>query len=87
MAAWVGQHPNLAGVLFGGGLFLELFAFFGLWNRRLMALFGLSIFTMHMMISDLMNLGFFYNKWALFLFWVNLPFWCWTLYHRKPRHS
>ena len=87
MAAWVGQHPNLAGVLFGGGLFLELFAFFGLWNRRLMALFGLSIITMHVMISDLMNLGFFYNKWALFLFWVTLPYWCWALNHRKPRHS
>ena len=84
MAEWIGQHPRAAGLLFGMGLFLELFAFLGLWNRGLMAFFGLAIISMHVMISDLMNLGFFYNKWALFLFWVNLPFWLYTLRNRKP---
>ena len=85
MAEWISQHPNLAGGFFGMGLFLELFAFLGLWNRRLMALFGISIISMHIMISDLMNLGFFYNKWTLFLFWVNMPFWLWALRHRETR--
>lgn len=91
MAEWISRHPNLAGILFGGGLFLELFAFVGLWNRRLMALFGLSIITMHVMISELMTLGFYYNKFTLFLFWVNVPFWLWALANRKlrvaPAHS
>lgn len=75
MADWIGHHPVLAGVFFSGGLFLELFAFLGLWNRRLLAVFGLGIIAMHTAISDLMNLGFAFNKWALFFFWVNVPFW------------
>ena len=85
MASWISHHPNLAGALFGVGLFLELFAFVGLWNRRLMALFGLALISMHVMISELMNLGFYYNKWALFLFWVNVPFWLHALRHRISR--
>ncbi len=84
MAAWISQHPTLAGMFFGIGLFLELFAFLGLWNRRLMAVFGLSIIAMHLMISDLMNLGFFYNKFTLLVFWVNVPFWIWAAAHRQP---
>lgn len=83
MADWIGRHPQLAGALFGVGLFLELFAFLGLWNRRTMALAGLGIITMHVMISDLMNLGFFYNKWTLLVFWVNVPFWIYALLNRK----
>lgn len=83
MADAISRHPNLAGALFGVGLFLELFAFLGLWNRLTLALFGLSLIAMHVMISDLMNLGFFFNKWALFLFWVNLPFWLYALQQRK----
>ena len=82
MAAWIGQHPTLAALLFGGGLFLELFAFAGLWNRRSLACFGLAIISMHIMISDLMNLGFFYNKIALLLFWVNVPYWIHALRRR-----
>ena len=85
MAEWISQHPSLAGMFFGGGLFLELFAFVGLWNRRLMLCFGLALITMHIMISDLMNLGFFYNKWTLLVFWVNPPFWLWALRERKSR--
>lgn len=83
MAEWISHHPQLTGAFFGVGLFLEVFAFLGLWNRRLMACFGLAIITMHVMISDLMNLGFFFNKWALGLFWVNVPFWLWAAFHRK----
>lgn len=87
MAEWISHHPKLAGALFGVGLFLELFAFLGLWNRRLMAFFGLGLITMHVMISDLMNLGFFYNKWTLLVFWVNVPFWAYALFHPKPLPS
>lgn len=79
MADWIGHHPLLAGVFFSGGLFLELFAFLGLWNRRMGVVFGMAIILMHIAISDLMNLGFAYNKWALFLLWVNVPFWIWAL--------
>jgi len=86
MADWIGQHPNLAGALFGIGLFLELFAFLGLWNRRTMALFGFSLMLMHMMISDLMNLGFYYHKAALLLFWINVPYWIHAFRHRKSTH-
>ncbi len=87
MADWVGRHPNLAGALFGVGLFLELFAFLGLWNRKTMAVFGLGIITMHVMISDLMNLGFFYNKWTLLIFWVNVPFWLHAIVNRKSQFA
>ncbi len=83
MADAISRHPNLAGALFGIGLFLELFAFLALWNRRTLALFGLSLISMHLMISDLMNLGFYFNKWSLFLFWLNLPFWLFTLLQRR----
>jgi hypothetical protein len=83
MAAWIGQHPTMAAMLFGGGLFLELFAFAGLWNRRTLACFGLAIMSMHIMISDLMNLGFLFNKIALLLFWVNVPWWIHALCRRR----
>lgn len=86
-AAWIAQHPLLAAGFFGGGLFLELFAFLGLWNRRLCALFGAGLILMHVIISDLLNLGFFYNKWVLFLLWVNVPFWMYALARRlRPAH-
>jgi hypothetical protein len=87
MAEWISHHPHLAGMLFGGGLCLELFAFLGLWNRRVMALFGLAMISMHIMISDLMNLGFPFNKWALFFFFVNVPFWLHALIHRRSQQA
>ncbi len=73
--AWIGDHPSLAACFFGVGLFLELFAFMGIWNRRAALLFGLGIILMHSGISMLMNLGFFYNKWIVALLWVNVPWW------------
>ncbi len=85
MAEAISRHPNWAGALFGIGLFLELFACLALWNRLTLAFFGLSLISMHVMISDLMNLGFFFNKWALLLFWVNLPFWFYTFRQRRAQ--
>ena len=74
-AEWVAAHPGIAAAFFSIGLFLELFAFLGLWNRRTLAVFGIGLFVMHTSISVLMSLGFYFNKWALVLLWVNIPFW------------
>ena len=68
------NYPTLAKVLLTGGLLLELFCFLALWNRLFLAVFGASLIAMHMFISSAMNLGFLYNKAALFIFFVNIPF-------------
>ncbi|MEZ5304450.1 MAG: hypothetical protein R3F11_27970, partial [Verrucomicrobiales bacterium] len=69
------DHPNLAIVFFGIGFVLELFAFAALLNRRLMALFGIGLIGLHVMVSHFMQLGFFFNKFALLIVFVNVPFW------------
>ena len=79
LAGWaitmVRDHPGVAMIFFGIGLALELFAFVALFNRGFMALAGIGLVVMHISISQIMNLGFFYNKWILAIFWINLPFW------------
>ena len=62
-------------VFFGIGFVLELFAFAALLNRRLMALFGIGLIGLHVMVSHFMQLGFFFNKFALLIVFVNVPFW------------
>ena len=83
------NHPALAKIFFATGLVLELFAFIALFNRTLMAIFGIGLILMHVSITQLMNLGFFYNKWILAIFWVNIPFWCLAVFRRccSPGHS
>ncbi|MGK0188070.1 MAG: hypothetical protein ACI9R3_003862 [Verrucomicrobiales bacterium] len=80
LAGWaitmVSEYPTVAMVFFSVGLALELFAFVALFNRGFMVLGGLGLILMHFSISQVMNLGFFYNKWMLLIFWVNVPFWC-----------
>lgn len=83
MAEWIGMHPALAGGMFGIGLFLELFCFLALWNRRMLAAFGIGLIVMHLMIADLMNLHFYFNRSVLLLFYVNVPFWLILLLKRK----
>lgn len=79
MGEWIANHPHLAGIFFGGGLFVELFGFLALWNRRMGVIIGLGAIAMHLAISRLMSLDFIYNEWALLIFWVNVPFWIWLL--------
>ena len=79
VAGWaitmVREFPKLAMAFFAMGLLLELFAFVGLFNRLFLALTGAGLMLMHVAISQVMNLGFFYNKWLLIIFWINIPFW------------
>ena len=71
----VNNHPTLASFLFSIGLLLELFCFIALFNRGLLALFGVGLAVMHLMIAQIMVLKFFYNEWMLAIFYVNVPFW------------
>lgn len=90
MIQFISENPGMAKFLFGSGLVLELFAFLALWNRLTLALFGISLWFLHDIISSVMNLGFMYNKAALLIFFVNLPWWLWVcfdLYRRRQNTS
>jgi hypothetical protein len=75
MIDFIADHPAAAKGLFGIGFFLELFCFLALINRPFLALFGLGLWGMHHAISNVMGLGFAFNKAILLIFFVNLPFW------------
>jgi hypothetical protein len=91
LAGWaitmVREYPGVAMVFFSIGLALELFAFVALFNRGFMALAGIGLMLMHISISQVMNLGFFYNKWMLAIFWVNVPFWCMAVVSSRSRRG
>ncbi len=67
------DHPNLARLVFGGGLFIELFAFVVLINRKWAFVGGLAIIVLHLSISKVMDLHFEYHMAAALIFLVNLP--------------
>lgn len=67
------NHPNLARIFFAGGLFIELFAFLILIGRRTALVYGLLIIVMHLSISSLMQLDFWYHMAAAMIFLVNIP--------------
>jgi len=67
------EHPTLARIFFGGGLFVELFAFLILIGRRWAFFYGLIIIVMHMSISRLMQLDFWYHILVALIFAVNVP--------------
>ncbi len=67
------EHPTLARIFFGGGLFIELFAFLALRSRRWSFFYGLAIVALHLSISQLMQLDFWYHIWAAVIFMVNVP--------------
>ena len=77
---FVSEHPNVAMMIFGAGFYLELLAFLSLLNRRLALVFGIVLFGMHSMISEIMRLNFVYFKLILLLFFYqsavlgHLPF-------------
>lgn len=67
------EHPTLARIFFGGGLLIELFAFLALLGRRWAFFYGLAIIVLHLSISQLMQLDFWYHIWAAVIFLLNLP--------------
>jgi len=77
-AEWMGQflvdHPMVAQFAIGAGLPLELFAFLALLNRRIALVYGICLIIFHSTVSEIMHLGFLYNKWLLLILFVN-PLW------------
>ena len=82
----VNAHPFLTCILFSVGLFLELLCFLALFNRSLLAVYGIGLLVMHLMIAQLMALEFYYNEWLLAIFYINVPFWLFLVAgkFRKP---
>ena len=74
-AELVNAHPALTCGFFSVGLLLEVFCFIALFNRGLLAGFGLGLIAMHLLIAQLMALEFHYNEWLLAIFYINVPFW------------
>ena len=67
------QYPNVARLLFGAGLFIELAGFVILISRRWALIGGVSIIALHLSISRLMNLNFEAHMLAALIYLVNLP--------------
>lgn len=74
VGTWIGEHPTLAKLVIGPGLYLELLVVLALCNRRLAFWIGCSMLTMHWMIAFIMQLRFPLNEWMILLFLVNAPF-------------
>jgi hypothetical protein len=70
---FVVDHPNLARLVFGGGLLIELLGFVVLINRRWAFWGGLVIIAFHLSISKVMQLNFDYHIAAVAIFLVNVP--------------
>ncbi|WP_138085242.1 hypothetical protein [Phragmitibacter flavus] len=78
-AAWLAQyfidHPLMAKITIGFGLPLELFAFLALLNRRMALFFGLALYAFHTIITEVMHLGFAYNRMLLLFLFINPVWW------------
>jgi hypothetical protein len=67
------ENPNVARVVFGSGLLIELAGFVILISRRWSLVGGLGIIALHLSISKLMNLNFEAHMLAVLIFCVNVP--------------
>ena len=67
------EYPNIARLLFGCGLALELSAFLALRGRRWALCVGASLIVLHLMIDQIMSLSFWTHIFCLAIFYVNLP--------------
>lgn len=74
IAEFILAHPNLVRVVLGVALYLEVFAFVGLANRRMALLIGSGLVAMHLAIDLVMSLTFSLNILILLIFFVNLPY-------------
>jgi len=67
------ENPNIARIVFGSGLLIELLGFVILISRRWSFIGGLAIIALHLSISRLMNLNFEAHMFAVLIYCVNLP--------------
>jgi hypothetical protein len=91
-AAWLAQyfidHPLIAKITIGLGLPLELFAFAALLNRRSALFFGAALYAFHFIITQVMNLGFAYNRMLLLFLFINPLWWVvWLIRGLRGRYS
>jgi hypothetical protein len=70
---WIVDYPNVARLVFGSGLLIELLGFVVLINRKWAFWGGLTIIGLHLSISKLMDLHFGFHMLAALVFIVNLP--------------
>jgi len=75
LAAFLVDHVWLAPILFGPGLFIELFFFLALAGRGWAAVFGMGAILMHVIITLVMKLVFPEHEALMLIFFVNIPFW------------
>jgi hypothetical protein len=73
VTSFILEYPNIARLVFGGGLLIELLGFVILINRRWAFIGGLAIIALHLSISRLMNLNFEAHMIAVLIYCVNIP--------------
>lgn len=87
-AIWMLDHPTLATLFFGSGLFLEFFCIFAIGHRWLGPIIGISLIVMHRAIDRLMGgVAFLNNELLAFIFLINLPFFMAWVVERLPKLS
>lgn len=79
------DHPNLVRIFLSCGVLLEIFAFLALYNRFLALLIGFSLVIFHYFNDLMMGLYFYGNEKLDWIFLINVPFWIWWLFFRKPK--
>lgn len=80
MAEWMAHHSLLVGIVISSGLILELMAPVLLLGRGYAALYGLALITFHETVGRVMQLHFTYNKYLIWIYLVNVPFWVWVAF-------
>lgn len=85
-AIWMLEHPYLAILFFGSGLFMEFFCILAIGHRWLGPIIGISLIIMHRAIDRLMGgVAFLNNELLAFIFLVNLPFFMAWVIERLPK--
>ncbi len=85
-AIWMLDHPWLAMLFFGSGLFLEFFCILAIGHRWLAPVIGVALIIMHRAIDKLMGgVAFLNNELLAFIFLINLPFFLAWVIERLPR--
>jgi hypothetical protein len=72
---WMVEHPVATCLIFGPGLFIELFLFLGLLGRGWSFIFGSIAVVFHLLVGLIMLLFFTAHIWLILLYFVNVPYW------------